>query len=394
MLAVLDMIERENQMYIDIGRKEGKIEGFKEIAKKLLNKNKYYNEGDEINIEKFTYKEYIKYKPIFEKLWKIIDENNSKNYSDELQEAKEEYKITSSKTKGQENKINQMHDKIFRTILDKKENAVFIINKAVDAKIKIDDIEKYKNSFVNKMFQNREADIVYKMKDKNIFFLIEHQTKIDYSMPFRILEYEVAIMKSAIDENKINTPNYKLPLVIPIVLYTGNKKWNAAEYLQKSQETLRNIKEDVGRYNLIDINDLEEKELLEDDTFITKMMLIEKSKSKEEIIEKIEKVIERTKENDESILTSIIKLVLKEKIGDQEVTRLINKIEGGNKEMLAVLDMIERENQMYIDIGRKEGIKEKSIEIAKKLLSKKTSKKEISEITGLDESEIDKIARK
>ena len=62
--------------------------------------------------------------------------------------------------------------------------------------------------------------------------------------------------------------------------------------------------------------------------------------------------------------------------------------------MLAVLDMIERENQMYIDIGRKEGIKEKSIEIAKKLLSKKTSKKEISEITGLDESEIDKIAKK
>ena len=62
--------------------------------------------------------------------------------------------------------------------------------------------------------------------------------------------------------------------------------------------------------------------------------------------------------------------------------------------MLAVVDMIRRENQMYIDIGRKEGIKEKSIEIAKKLLSKKTSKKEISEITGLDESEIDKIARK
>ena len=30
-----------------------------------------------MNIEKFTYKEYIKYKSIFEKLWKIIDENNS-----------------------------------------------------------------------------------------------------------------------------------------------------------------------------------------------------------------------------------------------------------------------------------------------------------------------------
>ena len=316
----------------------------------------------------------------------------------------------SSKSNIQEKQINQEHDKIFRTILDKKENAALIINKAIDAKIEIKDIEKYKNSFVNKVFQNREADIVYKMKDKNIFFLIEHQTKIDYSMPFRILEYEVAIMKSAIDMNKIKTKNYKLPLVISIVLYTGNRKWNAAEYIQKSQETLRNIKEDVGKYNLIDVNNLTEKELLEDDTFITKMMLIEKSKNTEETVETLEKVIERTKEEDKDVLIRIIKIVFKEKLGDDEVERLINKIEEGReKEVLAVVDMIRRENQMYIDMGRKEGrkegkkegkiegkiegIKEKSIEIAKKLLSKNTSKKEIIEITGLNEKEIDKILK-
>ena len=66
-----------------------------------------------------------------------------------MQETKEEYKITGSKTKSYENKINQKHDKIFRTILDKKENAALIINKAIDAKIEIKDIEKYKNSFIN-----------------------------------------------------------------------------------------------------------------------------------------------------------------------------------------------------------------------------------------------------
>ena len=361
-------------------------------------------------IEKFTYKEYIKYKPIFEKNWKIIDENNNQNYYAELQEPKAKYERMSSKSNIQEKQINQEHDKIFRTILDKKENAALIINKAINTKIEIKDIEKYKNSFVNKVFQNREADIVYKMKDKNIFFLIEHQTKIDYSMPFRILEYEVAIMKSAIDMNKINTKDYKLPLVISIVLYTGNRKWNASKYLQKSQETLRNIKEDVGKYNLIDVNNLTEKELLEDDTFITKMMLIEKSKNTEETVETLEKVIERTKEEDKDVLIRIIKIVFKEKLGDDEVERLVNKIEEGRgKEVLAVVDMIRRENQMYIDMGRKEGrkegkkegkiegkiegIKEKSIEIAKKLLSKNTSKKEIIEITGLNEKEIDKILK-
>ena len=145
--------------------------------------------------------------------------------------------------------------------------------------------------------------------------------------------------------------------------------------------------------------------LLEDDTFITKMLLIEKSKNTEETVETLEKVIERTKEEDKDILIRIIKIVFKEKLGDDEVERLVNKIEEGReKEVLAVVDMIRRENQMYIDMGRKEGkkegkiegkiegIKEKSIEIAKKLLSKNTSKKEISEITGLDETEIDRIA--
>ena len=52
----------------------------------------------------------------------------------------------SSKANIQEKEINQEHDKIFRTILDKKENAVLIINKAIDTKIEIKDIEKYKNS--------------------------------------------------------------------------------------------------------------------------------------------------------------------------------------------------------------------------------------------------------
>ena len=139
--------------------------------------------------------------------------------------------------------------------------------------------------------------------------------------------------------------------------------------------------------------------LLEDDTFITKMLLIEKSKNTEETVETLEKVIERTKEEDKDVLIRIIKIVFKEKLGDDEVERLVNKIEEGrNREVLAVVDMIRRENQMYIDMGRKEGRKEGKIErfreIAKKLLNKNISKEEISEITGLDETEIERIARK
>ena len=142
-----------------------------------------------------------------------------------------------------------------------------------------EEIEKYNSSFINKLFQNKEADIVYKIKDKNIFFLIEHQSKIDYSMPFRLLEYEVAIIRSAIDKSKIKNKSYKIPLVMPIVLYTGKQKWNANKYLEKSQEKIQGLNIKIGNYSLVDINNYTEKELLEDNTFISKMMLIEKSKN-------------------------------------------------------------------------------------------------------------------
>ena len=178
--------------------------------------------------------------------------------------------------------------------MDKKEEAIALINQAIKIKLNAEEIEKYTSSFVSKIFQNREADIVYKYKNKNIFFLIEHQTKIDYSMPYRILEYEIEIMKSAIDIRKVKNKEYKLPLVIPIVLYTGKKKWDAKRYLEESQETLDDVKIKAGNYNLVDINDFTKEELLQGKTLISKMMLLEKSESTEESIEMLEKIIPNT----------------------------------------------------------------------------------------------------
>ena len=244
---------------------------------------------------------------------------------------------------------------------------------------------------MNKMFQNREADIVYKYKDKNIFFLIEHQTKIDYSMPYRILEYEMAIMRSALEIQKIKNKEYKLPLVIPIVLYTGKQKWDAKKYLEESQEELEGIKIKAGNYNLVDINDYTKEELLQGKTLTSKMMLIEKSESTEETIEMLEKIIPNIKQEDKKLLKRIISILFGEKIGEEKTKELIEKIDGGEEKMLAVVEMIRNENQMYIDIGRKEGKKQNSIEIAQKLLKIKMPISQISEVTKLTEEEIEKL---
>jgi len=286
--------------------------------------------------------------------------------------------------------------------LDKKEEAIALINQAIKIKLKAEEIEKYTSSFVSKIFQNREADIVYKYKNKNIFFLIEHQTKIDYSMSYRILEYEIEIMKSAIDIRKVKNKEYKLPLVIPIVLYTGKKKWDAKRYLEESQETLDDVKIKAGNYNLVDINDFTKEELLQGKTLISKMMLLEKSESTEESIEMLEKIIPNTNKEEKELLKRVISILFGEKIGEEKTKELIEKIDGGEGKMLALVDMIRNENKMYINMGRKEGrkeareegkikLKQQCLEIAKNLLKLNMPISQISEVTKLPEEEIEKI---
>ncbi len=286
--------------------------------------------------------------------------------------------------------------------MDKKEEAIALINQAIKIKLKAEEIEKYTSSFVSKIFQNREADIVYKYKNKNIFFLIEHQTKIDYSMSYRILEYEIEIMKSAIDIRKVKNKEYKLPLVIPIVLYTGKKKWDAKRYLEESQETLDDVKIKAGNYNLVDINDFTKEELLQGKTLISKMILLEKSESTEESIEMLEKIIPNTNKEEKELLKRVISILFGEKIGEEKTKELIEKIDGGEGKMLALVDMIRNENKMYINMGRKEGrkeareegkikLKQQCLEIAKNLLKINMPISQISEVTKLPEEEIEKI---
>ena len=278
-------------------------------------------------------------------------------------------------------------------MLDKKEEAIKFINKTLKLNIKEQEIEKYNSSFINKTFQNKEADIVYKMKEKEIFYLIEHQSKIDYSMPLRILEYQVAIIRSAIDKSKIKNKSYKIPLVIPIVLYTGKQKWNASKYLEEIQEKMKGQSIKIGNYCLVDINNYTEKELFEDNTFLSKMMLIEKSKNTEEIAEKLEKIVIKIQKEDKELLKRIIEMILEEKIGTAKTKEIIKKLEKESDYMLAVVDMIRKENQMYIDMGRKDGKKETIKEIVNKMLRKNLPEKTISEITGISQQEIEKLKK-
>ena len=229
-------------------------------------KEKDYNKTNLTNEVTFTYYDYLKYK-LFKKMQK------AKNTT--LHEQKEKY----TRLEQQENEVNNEHDKVFRKILSDKIEVTKFLNEQLKTNLKPEDIEQYNSSYINTLMQNEEADVVYKLKSKNEFFLIEHQSKVDYRMPFRILKYEMAIIESAIDEKECKRKDYLYPRVNAIILYTGKQKWNVSKTFNETQVTSILEKAiEFAKYILVDINNYTEEKIIRNTIIYDKSIINRKSK--------------------------------------------------------------------------------------------------------------------
>ena len=327
----------------------------------------------------------------------VCEEEEKYNYSDE-NEGKY-YDVEKD-----EGNIHNPHDKLIKTILSDEREVTQIINKYLNVKIEEAQLEKYTSSFITKEYKARECDIVYKHKNKKIFFLIEHQSKIDRTMPYRMYEYSLEIMREAIKKNDEKKTDYLYPRVIPIVIYTGKVKWKINTNLDEIQEKLDGYEQKLGQYKVIDINDYTDDELLNDETMISKIMLIEKELKTDKILKILDKIIEKAKkDNQKEELYRILEYVLYNEITKEERERLIRKIESGGGGKMTGSEILCREfgiqynNGMKIGMeegrkeGRKEGIIEAKIQIIKEMLKEKMSIEEISRITKISKKEIEKL---
>lgn len=354
----------------------------------------------------YTLKDYLK-------IYKIIKKNSCK-----LREDEEKYLI-------QEKNNHNKHDKIFRDILNDKKEVTKIINTYIKPKTKLNmrDLEKYETRYITKTYEEKEADIVYKIKGKEIFFLIEHQTKVDKKMAYRILEYSMEIIRGRIKNIKGQIEKVGIPTIIPIVIYTGEKVWNAKQEVTEMQVEFETIKkvETITGYNLIDIRDKEKA--IKDDLFISKISIIERLKNTDEIMETIEQTYNNlNREEDRKKFLEIIDYLLEDEINKETLEELKEKIikEGkGGIEMMHAKEVLRRDRLKAIKDGEnrglargiiegkkegikegrmegkkegiKEGIKEGKLSIAKKMLEEKVDIDFIIRMTGLTKEQIIKL---
>lgn len=337
---------------------------------------------------KFTYEDYRKYKhTLFDKVC----------------EEKEEYVY---------NSIKDTHDKVYRDFLNDKKEFTIFLNQFLNIPIEEKDLIKYNNTFITENYKNRHSDIVYKLKNEEVYIFIEHQSTIDNSINYRILEYYYCILREVIEVKKIKNKNYKFPLIIPILLYTGNKKWDFVPNVREKQlnvvsyDFLNNKME--FEYDFVNINTYKKNELLSKNSMISYIMAIDKCRNNDEVFRILNQIV--TKNEDiqrkkyiERLVVYIFKDCLDEKARNEIIER-INK-GGDDKNMKCSWEYIAedfmKQKKKMAEQARKEGKVEGKLEgiiesmrkLIKNMLENGENIEKIKLYTGLSVKEIKKIEK-
>lgn len=97
------------------------------------------------------------------------------------------------------------YDTLIKNILQDKTEAMKFINYFIEPreKIKEEELIRYTSSYITKKYQSKEADLIYKLKDQDTFFLIEHQSTINQGMTYRMLNCCLDIMQDWTRNKKI-----------------------------------------------------------------------------------------------------------------------------------------------------------------------------------------------
>ena len=292
-----------------------------------------------------------------------------KRVKDEVERQLEEYRLKDELQCNEESAeyiLDKKHDKMFKEILHNKEEMKQFIKEFILCDFN-GELELQNGEYITKSGNEKLVDILYRVKEEDIYFLIEHQTKIDYNMPFRMLEYSIEISRRAIKNMSKHHEEYKYPLILPIVIYTGNRKWSVStKYSDKVAKIPGNYIKGIDiEYKVIDINEFEIDELLRKNTNLAKAMVIEKCKNPKELFECFNKIINSSITKTELEEVRELLKYLYEKIEVNDLKKIISIIEEKEEDNMSTIQERVRDWFNEAEANRNEAIAKANEAVAK-----------------------------
>ena len=131
--------------------------------------------------------------------------------------------------------INQDHDSSYKFLFSNPELVRDLIMDFIPDEwlhsLDYSTLEKVPGHYVSDDFQQREDDIVWRVKVGSewlyFYLLLEFQSRVDKYMALRMMVYIGLLYQDLIKRGDVLADG-RLPPILPIVLYNGDSRWTAA----------------------------------------------------------------------------------------------------------------------------------------------------------------------
>jgi predicted transposase/invertase (TIGR01784 family) len=308
--------------------------------------------------------------------------------------------------------IAKAHDHFFRMMMsDKRVAREFFaahLPKEVLAVTDLNQLELQSTSYIDDVRKESIADMLFKTMiaghEAYLYLLVDHQSRPDELMPFRVLKY----LCNVIDQHLKGNDSKRIPLVIPLVVYHGKQHWKYSNNINDLVDAPKELVETyfLKPFTLIDLSTIDD-ETLKQSAWAGVMELAMKYIFARDMLPYVKEIIELLKRLEnvdgkhfiETVLTYILdrgELSNKDAFIALIKTKLAPDV---GEKIMTIAEQLKAEGmqqgiQQGIQQGMQQGIEKTKYEIAERLLAKNEDLSSIAEVTGLSLEKLKELKQK
>ncbi|PZD57499.1 ISNCY family transposase, partial [Pantoea ananatis] len=294
------------------------------------------------------------------------------------------------------------HDATFRQFLTQPEIARDFMELHLPAELRaVCDLSTLKlesGSFVEDDLRQYFSDVLYSLKtaqgdDGYVHVLIEHQSSPDKHMAFRLLRYAVAAM-----QRHLEAGHKKLPLVIPVLFYTGKRRPYpySTRWLDDFTDPALANRLYSTAFPLVDVTIIPDEEIAEHRSMAALTLLQKHIHQRDlaELVDKLVPVLLAGYLSSSQVVSLIHYIVQAGETADAEalVRELAHRVPQHGDALMTIAQQLEQKGmekgmekgiQLGREEGRSEGEREATLKIARTMLQSGLDRETVMKMTGL-----------
>ena len=294
------------------------------------------------------------------------------------------------------------HDATFRQFLTQPDIARDFMKLHLPAELRaVCDLSMLKlesGSFVEDNLRQYFSGVLYSPKtaagDGYVHVLIEHQSSPDRHMTFRLIRYAVAAMQRLLEAG-----HKKLPLVIPVLFYTGKRSPypNSTRWLDESDDPEMAARLCSSALPLVDVTVIPDDEIA-DHRSMAALTLLQKHihhRDLAELVERLAPILLAGYLSSSQVISLVHYIVQAGETSDAEafVRELAQRVPRHGDALMTIAQQLEQKGRAEgIQLRRQEGRNKGKLEVARAMLQNGIGRSTVMKMTGLTEDDLAQIS--